>query len=259
MMLVALRDIVHAVGMIPRGSEFEASDAVGEEMVRGGAARLASMPLPDTAQRNKTFAILASGPSLTGDQIETVRAWRECGENRVVIAVCRTFFEAPWADHMYAADPNWWRHYGERVRSMFRGQAWTHRDNKVGATFGAKQMEVSNKPGLSTTPGIIYSGGNSGYQAIGLAYHLGARRIVLLGFDMQATDGKTHHHGDYPERNLVQNSPFASWVNRFIILSAGLRRAGVVTINATPTTALKCFTQQPLEVALEFGGAPWDR
>lgn len=93
------------------------------------------------------------------------------------------------------------------------------------------------------------TGGNSGFQAIGLAYQLGAARIILIGYDMQHTGGKSHRFGDHPKplSNFVGAN---NLVKRFTPLADGLRRVGVPVYNCTLETALQCFERANLEDVL---------
>ncbi len=49
---------------------------------------------------------------------------------------------------------------------------------------GVEYYGWSHMQGLSEDPGVIATGQNSGYGAIGLCYHKGARSIHLAGYDM---------------------------------------------------------------------------
>lgn len=93
---------------------------------------------------------------------------------------------------------------------------------------------------------MIHEGGNSGYQAINLAFHAGVRRIVLLGYDMQRTGGRSHWFGDHPGRLNVA-SPYERWVRDFASIAADLEAEGVEVINASRETALECFRRAPIE------------
>lgn len=103
---------------------------------------------------------------------------------------------------------------------------------------------------LNTAPGRICGGNNSGFQAINLAYHFGARRIILLGYDMQFTGGKTHWHGDHP-KGLANPSEFSRFLQHFPALAAGCKQAGVEVINCTRQTALEAFPRADLHEALK--------
>ncbi len=123
------------------------------------------------------------------------------------------------------------------------------------------QMAVADKYGLNVIPGqhgtglgtahIINFGGNSGFQSIGLAFSLGAARIILLGFDMQKTDGKQHWFGDHPEGPMKVDSNYSGWLNDFAKLGSDLARKGVEVINCSRETALTCFRRESLETVFE--------
>ena len=102
-----------------------------------------------------------------------------------------------------------------------------------------------NKPGLGVN-GTIHQGGNSGYQAINLAWLWGADAIVLLGFDCSAAqDGKAHWFGQHGPR-LTQRQPFSLWQANFPALAQDLANSGARVINASRETALRCFERMPL-------------
>jgi hypothetical protein len=100
----------------------------------------------------------------------------------------------------------------------------------------------------------VMIGGNSGYQAVNLALHLGARRVVLLGYDMGASaDGRRHWFGDHPH-GLNNPGPrnFAAWIEGFRRLAPALEAIGLEVVNASRRTALDCFRQAPLEEVLAW-------
>lgn len=97
---------------------------------------------------------------------------------------------------------------------------------------------------------MIHYGGNSGYQAINLAYLWGARAIVLLGLDCKAApDGRAHWFGQHAAP-LNARQLYDNWQVRFKPLADDLARLGVPVLNASRTTALDCFPRVALEAAL---------
>ena len=192
------------------------------------------------------FVLVASGPSLTQEQVDYVRG------KAVVIVINDNYRLAPWADHHYACDSQWWKwHEDDPTLLNFQGQKWSQTES-----WTAEDMEHFTKKhrirfvksqsgqGLSTEEGLIYQGSNSGYQAINLAYHLGAKKIVLLGYDMQMTNGKSHWFGDHP--NNVKSS-YTNWMPFYENLAKSLPGYGLDIINCTKETALTCFPRQSLE------------
>jgi len=190
----------------------------------------------------QTAVIFASGPSLTREQCETVR-----GRART-IAVSNQGIDndvngktvpafAPWADVLYAADAKWWKFHGERALK-FPGLKVSIRPD---AGFPEVHMlQQSDRRPFDERPTHLVTGSNSGYQALHLAVHFGAPRIVLLGYDMQDTGRKRHWFGNHPGHLNCRNN-YPAWLKRFGELAPVLAAKGIEVINCTPTTALRCF------------------
>lgn len=153
---------------------------------------------------------------------------------------------------LYACDLKWWDEY----RPKFPGEKWSC-DVAAAKVHGLEWIEGVNEAGLSRRQDRIHTGGNSGYQSVGLARNWGAARIVLLGFDMQPSKGAAHWHKDHPAR-LGNAGPYARWVERFRPLARDLVDDGVLTINASRATALDCFEKADISTALT-GAKPAER
>ena len=180
--------------------------------------------------------LIASGPSLTEEDVASLEGQR-------VLCINDNYRMAPWADVLYASDPIWWDWHAERVKA-FRGRKITQ-DKESAEKYGLEYIESRDADGLSRDPAYIHKGSNSGIQAINLACHFGARRIVLLGYDMQATGGKTHWHGKHPGESS-DYGPWHKWLWRYQMVADDAERMGLEIINATRETALRCFPRKPL-------------
>jgi len=191
----------------------------------------------------QTVICMASGPSLTGDDVQAVR-----GRGRVIV-VNATFRLAPWADVLYGADETFWQHYLPEIdASGVTGERWTC-SSRAARALDLHYVKALPGSGLSLLPNTITTGGNSGYQAVHLAALWGARRIVLLGYDMQRTGGREHWHGKH-EGGLRNGRNFDFWRRRFGPLAKDLKARGIQVINCTRETALDCFKRAPLESIL---------
>ncbi len=192
-----------------------------------------------------TIACLGGGPSLTQVQVDTLH-----GRARV-IAVNDAWRLAPWVEVLYACDWRWWLKYvgvpdysGLKVTlSNSRGHLDAHPDIQV--------LENTGTEGLEHDPGGLRTGRNGGYQAINLAVHLGAARILLLGYDMKPdASGRTHwfgDHDDWPTRASVFENVM---LPHYAGLARELKALGVAVVNCTPGSALETFPRMPLEQAL---------
>lgn len=178
------------------------------------------------------MAVIATGPSLTREQVEQVR-------DLPTIVVNDAWQLAPWADVLYAADAKWWRANPEAL--AFAGTKVCAQPNRP---TGVEYMRHSGQIGFDPDPMYVRTGGNSGYQAVHVAIHTGAERILLLGFDMHGT----HYFG--PHTKGLKNTPpsdHARWANLF----PGLIGHGAEIVNCTPGSAIECFPCMSIAEALE--------
>lgn len=184
----------------------------------------------------ETAYLLAGGPSMRNVPVHRLR-------NRCVIAINDSFELAPWADYLYFCDKRWWDTRRYKVRNQFAGRKLVTMTNAIEGVF---TLACTGLEGLETDPCAIRHGNNSGYQAINLAYHLGAKRIVLLGYDMcLGRNGETHwNYGMRPEGardNGYDNVLRYTMLPHFKTLAAPLEAAGVKVFNACPGSALQVW------------------
>lgn len=191
------------------------------------------------------FVCMASGPSLCAEDVNYVKAHRD--ENTKVIVTNTTFRMAPWADILYACDGQWWDKHIDEVEAKFHGERYCYAP-KASELYGATKVAGVHGGKLQTPPKIS-TGGNSGHQAVHLAYNMGARHIYLLGYDMARTFGKSHWHGDHPP-GLGNAGPVDRWVGFMEELSKGLKERGVKVINCSRHTALTCFPRAKIKDVL---------
>lgn len=188
-----------------------------------------------------TIVCLGTGPSLTRDDVEYCR-----GKARV-IAIKHAIEWAPWADVVYSCGSDagkWWQRTGDTL-GWYEGLRYTL---DPGASRWAQVLRNTGFIGLETSPDGLKTGKNSGYQALNLAVHLGASRIVLLGYDMQPdAQDRDHFFGAHWHN---QRPPFHAFVDLFGSLLEPLRALGVRVLNATRRTALTMFPIVSLEEAL---------
>lgn len=185
-----------------------------------------------------TIVVLASGPSLTPQDVAY------CRGRAKVIAVKDAIRLAPWADVLYGcgADPgDWWKRHGDSLKD-FSGLRYTLDSN---ASRWATVLRNTGPVGLELDPSGVRTGKNSGYQAVNVAVHLGARRIVLLGFDLE---GNTHFCGPHPDSYSRPN--YREFAELFDTLVAPLQTLGVEVFNASRSTTLTAFPRVSLEEAL---------
>ena len=162
------------------------------------------------------WAILAPGPSARADDAELAR---DSGYS--VGCVSNAFELAPWCKFIAASDAKWWHAH---PRAMTHPAKFT-----MGVVVGASAVKMPT--------GVV----NSGVLALEVAKRMGAKQILLLGYDMHGT----HFFGRYTngltntsdDRRKVHMREFAQWAKD---------NASVEVINCTQGSALDCFPRGDL-------------
>jgi hypothetical protein len=187
--------------------------------------------------------LLGCGPSLNCEDVNRLHGRR-------VIAINDSYLLAPWAEVLYWCDEKWWLQHRERVANTFRGRIIATLENQI---EGVRALRNAGQLGLETDPGAIRNGSNSGYQAINLAVHLGVKRIVLLGYDMQVKGDRLHWQPRADMQNAVgfQRTLQTTMLPKFDSLKEPLRKAGVEVVNCTVGSALKVWPYRPLGQVLQ--------
>lgn len=184
--------------------------------------------------RRRPCVVVASGPSLTAEDVNY------CRGKAAVVVVNDNYKLAPWADVLYAADPEWWDHH-QGVQG-FKGLRVTQ-DAGAAMRWRLHYLESRQAPGFSLEPGIVHRGDNSGFQALNLAVIAECSPIVLLGFDMKMSGSKRHWFGDHPGA-LNKASPYQHFAAAFN--EAAFRHPQLQIVNATRDTALECWPRVEL-------------
>lgn len=188
---------------------------------------------------DSTVVLIASGPSLTVEDCEFVR-----GKARVIV-INRSFERALWADAMFACDSRFWGWV--KGAPEFHGLKFSLQQ-KAAKWPGVQILRRGSNTGLSLDPSVLNLGNNSGYQALNLAVLLGAKRILLLGYDMKAgPKGEKHWHKEHPIRTPDLYQMFR---RNFATLEVPLANLGIQCINCSRDTALDCFPRMTIEEAL---------
>lgn len=191
----------------------------------------------------ETCFIIGCGPSLIG-----FNARQLIGRGRI-IAINDSFELVPFADVLYFCDLRWWQTRRQRVHDIFQGRKIITLENDISGVLNLKNTGAT---GLETDPAGLRHGSNSGYQAINLAYHYGATRIILLGYDMKVSGEKLH----WNDRSDGQNAAgfqrtLNNMVTNFRHLKEPLAQAGVEVINCNPGSALRVWPCLPLSKVLQ--------
>jgi len=173
----------------------------------------------------KTITIIGGGPSVADID------WSpEKFPN--VIAVNNAWQIAPWAAILFFGDKRWWDKWGnrERVLKGFNNRIITclldYKDDPRLA-----YRELSGKKADLDDPTKVLAP-DSGSKAICLAYHEGAKRIELAGFDVGLDEaGRSHFHDDHKEPSNPSN--YKTFADSHRWLHGALAERGVEVVRIT--------------------------
>jgi hypothetical protein len=101
---------------------------------------------------------------------------------------------------------------------------------------------------LSTDPTKIECGRNSGFGALNLAFHFGAKLIYLFGFDYQPNSYYCPER--YAHKAKESGDHWPTWAKQFDCVKDQLEQAGVSVINASPNSSITAFPKVTIEQAL---------
>lgn len=176
--------------------------------------------------------ILGGGPSLSKIDVDRLR-----GQN--VIAVNNAYKLGDWIPFVYFGDRAWFNWHEEEVLKHPGILVTACPDLWKTQAQGVKWMERGARGVYDSRPGYMTYGHSSGHAAICLAVDLGAKEVVLFGFDMHARHGHNWHN---EHRREVPSSIYSSnFYKPMQKLAVSLKDMGISVLNATPGSALDLF------------------
>lgn len=198
--------------------------------------------------RGRTVVVIASGPSLTLDQVRRIGIARQEDRARV-IAIKDQIYTAWWADWLHGCDPMWWQVHIQSVQNF--GGIKTTLAETLPDAWGVGVVHNTGKDGFDPDPTCCRTGGNSGYQAAHMAMHAIEEngRIVTVGLDMKkASDGRRHSFKthDYQRETHYEVTMLPS----FETILPALQERRIEWVNCSPGSAVTCFPNVPLETVL---------
>lgn len=141
-----------------------------------------------------------------------------------------------------------WHEWNEEKLKQFKGivaschvNFETHDD--------VRYLKRGKSKGIDDREGFVSWNLCSGSSAINLAYHLGARLIILIGFDMKPTKvidettGQIVERGQWHENHKIDYlkkgyNPYGGYFAALPIIAEDAKRLGVEILNATIDTVI---------------------
>lgn len=164
-----------------------------------------------------------------------------------VIGINVAYLLGNWVDFVFFGDKGFFLKHQERL-SKFPGLKISSLPRTNDMNWVKYLPRDRGHPrGISTSSRMVSWNGNSGSAAISVAAHAGAKRIILLGFDMKVdATARQHWHdlyGRYANRNPDKKTriPFHRHLRGFPEIAKDAKRKGIEILNACPDSAIECF------------------
>ena len=220
--------------------------------------------------------ILGGGPSLTRQfdipdkvvqgvlkkelPLTTYSPYMAAIHDKHVIGVNMAFQIGNWIDMVFWGDKKWYLTNRHKV-AAFKGLKVTCHPYFTNGRFpneGIKHVlkDTVHSKGISQRPNSVAWNANSGSAAISIAAHMGATKIILVGFDMKLDVGfKQHWHSEYGAMNrkgaTPKSLPFNRHLTGFPHIARDALRMGITIINACPDSAIACFPRMSVKDILD--------
>lgn len=106
--------------------------------------------------------------------------------------------------------------------------------------------------GIETSLNQVSWNRASGASAINFSYHLGARKIILIGFDLKrGSNGETHWHDYHKTKDKDIDTLFLRYLEPFKKIKEDADKLGIEIINVNPDSAIQEFPKMSIKEALE--------
>ncbi len=195
----------------------------------------------------RTIFVIGGGPSVSDTDLSPIA---ESGCD--VIGVNSSYKLGSFINYCWFGDYEWWLNETNlKEYSGFIAHCNERSDLFVGNRSFARSR--SKPSGIETNPMQVAWNASSGGSAVNFAYHLGARKIVLVGYDMQTVCGRKNWHDEHPvPESVIRGNVYASeqaylddlykrFRKPFKDIKKDAESMGINIINCTPGSALTEF------------------
>ena len=164
-----------------------------------------------------------------------------------VIGVNVAYLIGDWIDMVFFGDSGFFlQHQG--ALSKFQGlRVSCHPKAESISWVKYLSRDKSHPLGISSNPKKVSWNGNSGAAAISVAANAGAKRIILLGFDMKLGGDNVQHWHDLYGRSAINDErrarkmPFHRHLRGFPEIARDAKNRGIEVLNASTDSAIECF------------------
>lgn len=179
--------------------------------------------------------------------------YMEAIHNKHVIGINVAYMIGNWIDMVFFGDGGFFVAHKHGLAAFPGLRVTCHNGASRESWVKFLQRDGRRPRGISTAPNLVSWCGNSGAAAISIAVHAGARRIILLGFDMRLNNTAYQHWHDVYHKGPANDDrkrrklPFHRHLAAFPAIAEDAKRLGIEIINCCPDSAIEQFRKCTLK------------
>lgn len=204
---------------------------------------------PEALWPDSTIYILGGGPSLNDVNFDLFKDQPVIGVNNAYGDPVKDeegnlirYEPRDWVDVCWFGDGRWYQ-WHKKYLEEYKGLicSCSPATNKIKFI---KSISRGKPQGIETNGSIAWNK-SSGSSAINLAYYLGAKTIILVGFDMKQRNGQNNWHTDH--KNVIKRDVYKRFLTVYPAIKEDADRIGLKILNANPDSAITVFPFIELE------------
>ena len=206
-------------------------------IIGGGPSVTKQFDIPDQVVRN---VLNGSSPA------NVYSSYMKGIHGKHVIGINMAFKIGEWIDMVFFGDDGFFNMNKEAL-AEFKGLRVSCVASVANVSWVKYLVKDGKGRGISENPKMVCWNNNSGAAAISVAANAGARRIILLGFDMKLNDKNYQHwHDMYGKGNStdvkrMQKLPFDRHMRGFASIAQDAKRRYIEIINCSPDSRITEF------------------
>jgi len=224
-------------------------------IIGGGPSVTKQFDIPDNVVQDVMKGI--SPPSIYSPYMQKLH-------DKHVIGINVAYLIGDWMDMVFFGDNKFFMIHRERLAQWPGLKVSCHGSAEDYNWVKFLPRDTAHGRGISDNPKTVAWNANSGASAISVAANAGAKRIILLGFDMNTNGtGDQHWHTLYKKgmpvagvvagnkRDPKMNLPFHRHLIGFPQIAKDAQRRGIQIINASPDSAIQEFPKYTVKQLLD--------
>lgn len=225
----------------------------GEVWILGGGPSITKQfDIPDNVVHDVREGILP--PSTYSPYMEAIH-------NKHVIGINVSYLIGEWIDMCFFGDNKFFLMHKDRLAVWPGLKVSCHNGTQKIPWVKCLGRDTDHPRGITPKANMVSWNVNSGAAAISIAANAGAKRIILLGFDMHINgNGQKHWHRLYqgePTAGVVAgnlpkvNAPFIRHLRGFPDIAKDARARGIEILNASPESEITVFPKVTVKELLK--------